>query len=92
MPSKFKHLYKNSVLLALTTDWQLVEYGFASNGCVLANDEVFPSVKSIDFSYDRENIHGKVMTGEALSMEGNSHTRIWLRGSAGNEEYRLIVW
>jgi hypothetical protein len=62
--------------------------GFTSQGMQYIND----SAASIFFSLDGKRDHFELKAGENILFDWIRAQEIWLRGTAGGESYRLIVW
>jgi len=62
--------------------------GFTSTGLQLIND----AATSIFFSLDGKRDHFELRAGENILFDFIRAQGIWLRGAAGGEAYRLIVW
>jgi hypothetical protein len=75
--------------LALTTLFEAFDFGFASFSITLLNDT---ESGSIEYSFDGQNVHGRVMPGETRKMDFCRHETVWLRGQNGTEAYRLEVY
>ena len=81
--------YKDDTIAALTTGWTEMAFGFTSSSISLANDD---DAKAVSWSFDGTNVHGKLLAGDVITMDGRAEARIYLKGSAGGEKYRLIAW
>ncbi len=73
----------------LTVSFGAFEFGFASFSITLFNDA---ESGTIEYSFDGQNIHGRVMPGEVRKMDFCRHGTVWLRGQSGAEPYRLEVY
>ena len=62
--------------------------GFTAQGFQLIND----SGSSIFFSLDGIRDHWELKAGENILFDVFRGEHLWLRGTAGGEAYRLIVW
>lgn len=62
--------------------------GFRCAAFQVIND----SAVSIFFSFDGVKDHFELFAGENVLFDKLHTDRIWLRGAAGGEAYRLIVW
>ncbi|MBN2224962.1 MAG: hypothetical protein JW765_09835 [Deltaproteobacteria bacterium] len=74
---------------ALTTLFGAFDFGFTSFSITLFNDA---ESGSIEYSFDGQNVHGRVMPGEMRKMDFCRHETVWLRGQNGTEPYRLEVY
>lgn len=72
---------------ALTTNFQKVDFGFDSKNIFLSSDS-----GTIEYSFDGSTTHGRLTNGEQRSMPDRSQTKIFLKGAAGGEQYRLEVY
>jgi hypothetical protein len=62
--------------------------GFICQGIQYIND----SASSIFFSLDGIRDHFELKAGENFLYDWIKTRKIWLRGAAGGEAYRLVVW
>jgi hypothetical protein len=62
---------------------------FLSYAVMVANDH---ATSDIFFSWDGVNVHGRVTPGTNASFENKRKRKIYLRGAAGGEGYRLWAW
>jgi hypothetical protein len=74
---------------ALTTSLGEFSFGFTSFSVTLFNDS---ESGWIEYSFNGQDIHGRVMPGETRDMSLCRHESIWLRGQSGAEAYRLEVY
>lgn len=72
----------------VATDFTFKGTTFGSTKIFLAND----SAGYIEYSLDGTNVHGKLVAGEKREMPDRFLHRIYLRGQAGGEAYRLEVY
>lgn len=86
---------------ALTNAFQVFEFNdvrvnpdgstngkFLSTGIILANDHM---ANFIEFSFDGVTVR-RIFAGETLNFGMRRERKIYLRGQAGGEDYRLLVW
>jgi len=76
---------------ALTGVFAEQDFGFDSFSIMLANDEVVAG-GYVEFSFDGINVHGRVLPGEARTMDFRKQGSIYLRGQAGDEDYRIETY
>jgi hypothetical protein len=81
--------FSDNVARTLTTSFGAFDFGFASFSITLFNDA---ESGSIEYSFDDQNVHGRVMPGESRKMDYSRHGVVWLRGQSGGEAYRLEVY
>jgi len=62
--------------------------GFTCTGIQFIND----SARPIFFSLDGLGDHFELKAGENILFDFIRAQQIWLRGDAGGESYRLVVW
>lgn len=74
---------------ALTTLFGAFDFGFASFSITFFNDA---ESGWIEYSFDGQNVHGRVTPGETRKMDFCRHQSVWLRGQSGGESYRLEVY
>lgn len=81
--------FKDDVALAATPSVVYPETGgFTSQGMQFIND----SAGNIFYSLDGINDHMELKPNENIVFDFIRAQRIWLRGTAGGEAYRLLVW
>lgn len=81
--------FADQTILATTLVFQQLSFGFTSFSITLINDD---SAKSIEFSFDGVNVHGRLKVSNGFTMDFRSHTSIWLRSSVAAANYRLMVY
>ena len=84
---------------ALTTDFadcKLVfidkvdgKTNFVSQGLIIANDD---NAAEIQFSFDGVTVEGDLLAQESMNFFSMRRKVVYLRGAAGNEEYRVWAW
>ncbi len=74
---------------ALTPLFTAFEFGFASFSITIFNDA---ESGTIEYSFDGQNVKGRVNPGEVRKMDFCRHGTVWLRGQSGAEPYRLEVY
>jgi hypothetical protein len=74
---------------ALTALFGAFEFGFASFSITVFNDA---ENGSIEYSFDGQNVHGRLNAGEVRKMDFCRHETVWIRGQSGGEDYRLEVY
>ena len=84
--------YADNLKIALTSSFVEQNYIFNSISIMLSNDEPIVGGKNIYLSWDGINVHMTVKPGEMLAIDFKGAQSIWLKGEAGSEEYRALVW
>lgn len=79
------NFYQDQDDVALTNAYVLMDFGFTSSSFDLSDDS---DANYIEWSWDGINRAGKLLKGDTFH-ETQSRTGIYLRGEAGNEDYRL---
>lgn len=62
---------------------------FLSQGIVVANDD---AGSEIQFSFDGTTVEGDLLPQESMNFFAMRRKRIFLRGAAGKEPYRIWAW
>ncbi|GAH00037.1 unnamed protein product, partial [marine sediment metagenome] len=81
--------YQDQDLTALTAAFVQQLFGFTSTAIAILDDD---ASGYIEWSFDGATVHGKLFDGESITMDKTKHSSIYLRGEAGGEDYRVIVW
>jgi len=81
--------FSDNGVRTLTAVFGEFEFGFASFSITLCNDA---ESGLIEYSFDGQTVHGRVMPGEIRKMDFCRHGVVWLRGQSGAEPYRLEVY
>ncbi|MBN1882786.1 MAG: hypothetical protein JW885_11475 [Deltaproteobacteria bacterium] len=74
---------------ALTGSFTAQSFGFSSFSILIINDD---AAGHIEYSFDGEHVHGRLLAGESRVMDFRRQRRMWLRGESGGELYRLEVY
>ncbi len=77
--------------VALTASFVCFQFGFKADTWILINDDVYPSVNEIAYSFDGVNLHGIVKPGEAISNDTADVHAIYLKYITGAPAYRLMA-
>lgn len=82
--------------IVLTTDYQEIDFldnrtggGFLSAVVSLSNDD--PG-NYIEYSFDGTTFDGRLYASETFTMPVKHARKIWLRGQAGGEAYRVTAY
>lgn len=76
--------------LALTTSYQVVNFGFRARQLVIDNDET-TGTKNIVYSYDGITDHGVIAPMEALTLDTANANGIYLKNAGGAPAYKLMA-
>ncbi len=79
--------FRDQTDLALTTAFQVVDFGFTSIRIFIASDSA-----TIEYSLNGTDVHGRLTNGQYRDMEDRVLSRLFIRGTAGGEAYRLDVY
>ena len=76
--------FSDESILALTTNFQLIDFGFITSAILMFSDSGV-----IEYSIDGANVGGRLKNGETRDLREFAITRLFLRGVAGGEQYRI---
>lgn len=82
-----KAYFKDHSDVALTTSFQEFTWDFNSVNIFIASDS-----GTIEYSLNGTDVHGRITVGKERDMQYRALSRIYLRGAAGAEQYRLEAY
>ena len=82
------HYYSDDNIKPLTNTYQELPFGFESKHIIISND----SSNDIQFKFTDGGNDEVLKAGEVITLDWFAAERIYLKGAAGGEKYRLWVW
>lgn len=81
--------YSDGTALPLTVAFQLVSFGFTSNGVIVQNDS---DDIDITISWNGTATAAVIKGGESITMQNCSHASIYIKSATAAAAYRIIAW
>lgn len=82
--------FSDHIITPINATFSAMPFNFSSRCILLSNDS---QIEAIEFSFDDQTVHGRILSGEEWSMDNRLQNQISLRTSSGNNvPYRLMVY
>lgn len=81
--------FADPATLELTSTFQALTFGFTSYSISIYND----SSATIDYSFNGSSTHGRLLTSEAVAMDGRAQPHVFLKTISGlTASYRVSAY
>jgi hypothetical protein len=74
----------------LGTTWKELTFGFRAISVVIDNND---SSNTLYFSFDGNNIHGKVVAGASLHISDKNISKLWIKAAQSDiSSWQVMAW